>query len=305
VPDFDVVIVGGGPAGLTAATHLSRAGYRAQVLERELFGGNLQHAALVRDFPPYPDGITGAELAADLVEEATSVGATLEHAEMSTLELFSRSRWVACHDGRGFSCTVVILTCGSRFERLGLANEDRLRGRGVIDCTPCDAGFFVGQPVAIYGATTYALDDARYLASLGAHVTLLAPPGSEVGSDAARGELEGVGWRRGVRLEEIVGDDRVEAIVATDPATGTPETLPVRGVAIRLGLVPNSDDLREQLECDADGKVVVNDRFETSAPYVLACGDVRSGGQATVAAAIGDGRKAAEHAAHLLRDLAR
>jgi thioredoxin reductase len=86
---------------------------------------------------------------------------------------------------------------------------------------------------------------------------------------------------------------------------GTPETLPVRGLAIRLGLVPNSDDLREQLECDADGKIVANDRFETSAPYVLACGDVRSGSsQRTVAAAIDDGRHAAEHAARLLVQLA-
>ena len=246
------------------------------LLERDLFGGNLQHAAQIDDYPPYPDGITGANLAAQLIEEASAAGVTLEQTEMSTLELFSRSRCVACHDGRAFSCSIVILAGGTRFEQVGLANEHRLRGRGVIDCTPCDGGFFIGQPVAVYGATAYAVADAKYLAGIGAHVTVLVPPGAEV-SASTRSELIGVSWRCGVRLDKIVGDERVEAIVVQDPAAGTAETLSVRGVAIRLGLVANSDDLKDVLECDADGKLVINERFETSAPYVLACGDLRSG----------------------------
>src|SRR5262245_24118774 len=157
---------------------------------------------------------------------------------MSGLELFSRSRWVALDDGRGFSCSVVVLTGGSRFERVGLPNEDRLRGRGVIDCTPCDGGFFIGQAVAIYGATSYAVEDAEYLANLGAQVTILVPRAVAEGSP--REELAGVAWRYDMRLDQIVGDERVEAIVVSDRSAGTRETLPVRGIAIRLGMVPNS-----------------------------------------------------------------
>ena len=286
-----------------AGTSLSRSGYRVLLLERELFGGNLQHAAWVTDYPPHPDGISGAQLAAELIEDATSAGVALEQAEMSTLELFSRSRWVACRDGRGFSCSVVILTGGSRFERVGLANEDRLRGRGVIDCTPCDVGFFIGQPVAIYGASSYAFEDARYLGSMGARVTLLVPPvDAELGA-RTRAELDGVAWRRGVRLDEIVGDERVEAVVVRDPTAGTSERLPVRGVAIRVGLVPNSGDLKDLVECDGDGRIVTSERFETSVPFVLACGDLRSGSGGRIASAVDDGRGAGERAAQLLREL--
>jgi len=304
VPDFDVVVVGGGPSGLTAATALSRAGHSVALLERELFGGNLQHAAWIQDYPACPSGITGAELAADLIEQATAAGATLEQAEMSTLELFSRSRWVACPDGRGFSCSVVILACGTQFEHAGLANEDRLRGRGVIDCTPCDVGFFVGQPVAIYGASEYAIEDARYLASMGAQVTLLAPTSEGEASAEVRSRLDGVGSRYGVRLDEIVGQDLVEAIVVQDTTTGARDRLAVRGVAIRLGLVANSDALKDLLECDAQGKVQTDERLETSARYVLACGDVRSGSLARVASAIEDGHAVAARAAQLLVELA-
>lgn len=296
--------MGGGPAGLTAGADLSRAGHRVVVLERELFGGNLQHAASINDYAAYPAGISGAQLAADLIEQATAAGTTLEQAEMSTLELFSRSRWVACSDGRGFSCSVVILVGGSRFKRAGLANEERLRGRGVIDCTPCDVGFFIGQPVAIYGAHEYALEDARYLAHMGVEVTVLEPPGETQLSTEARSELVGVDWRCGVELDQIIGDERVDGIVVRDPATGTRETLAVRGVAIRLGLVANSDELKELLECDADGKVVTNEHFETSSAYVLACGDLRSGSRGHVASAIEDGHEVAARTAQLLEELA-
>ncbi len=299
VLDFDVVIVGGGPAGLTAGTYLARDGFRVQLLERELFGGALQHAANIRDYAAYPHGVTGAQLAADLIEEATAAGVRLEQAEVSGIELFSRSRWVACEDGRGFACNVVLLAGGTRFERVGLPNEERLRGRGVIDCTPCDGGFFVGQKVAIYGATEYALDDAEYLAELGAKIIVLVPDAPAV-SARAPGEAE---WRVGVRLSQIVGDDRVESIVVEDRASHVSETIPVRGVAVRTGTVPNSEGLSDVVECDADGRVVVNTNFETSAPYVLACGDLRSGSTPSVACAVEDGHKAAQRAVELLREL--
>jgi thioredoxin reductase (NADPH) len=279
--DFDVVIVGGGPAGLTAGAQLARAGHRALVLERDLFGGALQHTDRIDDYAAFPHGITGANLAAHLIDEANAAGATLEQAEVSAIELFSRSRWVACSDGRGFSCNAVILAGGTHYIKLGDANEERLRGRGVVDCTPCDGGFFVGKPVVIYGSSDYAHRDARYLQELGCNVTLLAPDR--------------------VRLDSIVGSDRVEAVECTDLTSTAKTTLPAAGVLIRLGIEPASKWLAELIDLEPDGRVAADAEFGTSAPLVLACGDIRAGGRGTVAGAVEDGVAAAARASELLK----
>ena len=272
---------------------LARAGHPTLILERELWGGNLQHVARIDDYPAYPEGVTGAQLAAELIEAATSAGAKLEQAEVSGLELFSRSRWVACSDGRGFSCKVVILAGGTRYQSLGLPNEERLRGRGVIDCTPCDGGFFVHQPVAVYGSNRYAVQDAAYLAELGANVMLLAP----------ETDVPHVSGRRPSRLAcelvGIVGDERVEAIVCADLATRAEEQLAVRGVAIRTASVPNSVAVSDVVDCDPDGYVTTDADLATSAAFVLACGDIRGGGIRGVASAVEEAARAAAHAAKL------
>jgi thioredoxin reductase (NADPH) len=304
--DYDVVIVGSGPAGLTAGLHLTRAGQRALVLERDLFGGNLQHADRIDDYAAFPDGITGADLAGKMIEEATSSGVTIEQADVSGVELFSRSRWVACSDGRGFSCGVVILAGGTHYQKLGLPNEEKFRGRGVVDCTPCDGGFFVDRDVVIYGSTDYALRDALYLADLGSRVTVLAPE-RELPSDSswlARVESNAaIQVRRGVKLEAILGTDRLEGVSCSTIDGNGQERLDAYGLLVRIGMKPSTDMLEDVVDLDPDGYVVANEQLETSAQYVLACGDIRTGSARSVAAAVEDGAKAAAHAAELLKAL--
>jgi thioredoxin reductase (NADPH) len=281
--DYDVVIVGSGPAGLTAGLHLTRAGCRTLVLERDLFGGNLQHTGQIDDYPGFPTGIAGAQLAGQMIDQATANGVVLEQGEVSGVELFSRSRWVACDDGRGFSCGVVILACGTHYTRLGLPNEDKFRGRGVVDCTPCDGGFFVDRDVVVYGSTDFALRDVAYLSEVGARVTRLAPEST--------------------RLEAILGTDRVEAVEYTLLADGAREHLPTYGVLIRVGTQPSTDGLEDVVELDATRHIVTNSQLDTSAPCVLACGDVRAGATPCIAAAVGEGASAAARARELLIDL--
>jgi thioredoxin reductase (NADPH) len=290
--DYQVAIVGGGPAGLTAGLHLRQAGYRAIVLEKEMFGGALQHTDVLHDYPGFPDGITGAQLAGQMIEQATRQGVVLEQAEVSGVELFSRSRWVASSDGRGWSCGVVILAGGMHATRLGLANETKFVGRGVVDCTPCDGGFFVGRDVVIFGSTDHALRDAAYLRELGAHVTLLAP-------EPEAPPLEGLTVRSGVRLTEILGSDRVEGVRITTLDGGV-EELSTHGVFVRTGFTPNTDYLEDLVDLDLGQRIVVNALLETSAEWVLACGDIRSGARPRVAAAVGDGAAAAARAIELL-----
>jgi thioredoxin reductase (NADPH) len=278
--DYDVVIVGSGPAGLTAGLHLSRAGRRALVLEKDLFGGNLQHTVEIDDYPGYPDGITGADLAGCMLEQAISSGVTVEQGEVGDIELFSRSRWVACTDGRGFSCGIVILAVGTHYTKLGIPNEEKFRGRGVVDCTPCDGGFFVGRDVVVYGSTDHAQRDAKYLSDLGARVRILAP------DDA--------------RLEAILGTDRVEGIRYSVKTTGAHQEAAVQGVLVRVGIQPATQFLDNSVERDAGGYVLTNSQLETSARFVLACGDARAGSTACIAAAVGEGAVAAARVRELL-----
>jgi thioredoxin reductase (NADPH) len=302
--DYDVVIVGGGPAGLTAGLHLSRAGRKTLLLEKELYGGSLQHTDFIDDYPGFPDGITGAQLASQMIEHASASGLTLDQADVTGVELFSRSRYVACSDGRGFSCGVVIIAGGLRFRTLGLPAEETFRGRGVIDCTPCDSGFFVDRPVVIVGSTDFAVRDAVHLASVGAHVTLLSDSAELHAStrwQTRLGEANGVTIKYATRVESIVGSDRVEAVEVASDANR--ERLPTVGIAVRLGTEPATAWLEDVVDLAADRRVVVNACLETSGRFVLAAGDIRHGAHSTIAAAVGDGANAAARAEKLLAEL--
>ncbi|HZV50548.1 MAG TPA: NAD(P)/FAD-dependent oxidoreductase [Candidatus Dormibacteraeota bacterium] len=302
--DYDVVIVGGGPAGLTAALDLSRAGHRTLLLERELFGGNLKHIETVDDVPGVGTGIPGAQLASELAERAAAGGVRLEEAEVTGIETYSGTRWVGCDGGRGYSTSVVIVASGRRSRKLGLPEEERLLGRGVIDCVPCDGGLFRGRVVAVYGSGDQALADALYLARLASRVILVADTpeleGSQLLQERALAEPR-IDVRCKTRLEAIAGEERVEAIALARLEAGEPETVPVDGVVIRIGTTPNTEFLEGTVELDPDGQVLTGLALDTSAPYVLAAGDVRRGAQSQVAAAIADGAAAARRAAELLR----
>ncbi|HXM54140.1 MAG TPA: NAD(P)/FAD-dependent oxidoreductase [Candidatus Dormibacteraeota bacterium] len=290
--DYDAVIVGGGPAGLTAAERLARSGRRVLLLERELYGGNLKNVDVLSDHPGRPGGISGAELASQLAERAAAAGVELREAQVTGIEAFSSTRWVACDGGRGWSAGVVVVATGTRFRKLGVPGEEALVGRGVIDCVPCDGGFFIGRHVAVCGADDHAVADARYLARLGARVTLLAP--------GAALAVPGVEVRSGARLSAVLGGDVVEGVTISDAGSGREETLDVAGVVIRAGSEPNTAFLEGALDLDAEGRVVADDALRTSAPGVLAAGDVRAGAAGRVLAAIADGELAAARAEELL-----
>jgi thioredoxin reductase (NADPH) len=301
--DYDVVIVGGGPAGLTAGLHMSRAGHRTLLLEKELFGGNLKNVDLIEDCPELPAGTTGAQLSSEMAERATSAGLRLQQAEVTGIEAFSSTRWVGCADGRGFSAAVVIVAAGSHFKKLGVPGEDLLLGRGVIDCTPCDAGFFKDRAVAVCGSGDHALADALYLAKLAASVTLLTRS-LDLRAGTVRRERALAHPRIEVRyqadVEAILGADRVEGVAFTDSTTGRRETLQVDGVVVRVGSEPSTGFLAEVVDLDSDGQVVTGAGLDTSTPGVLAAGDVRRGSSPRVAAAVQDGTAAALRAQELI-----
>jgi thioredoxin reductase (NADPH) len=281
VQDYEVVVVGGGPAGLTAGLHLARAGRRALLLEKSVYGGNLENVEWLEDDPAFPGGIAGAQRASDLAEAATAAGLEVRNLEVTGLELFSSTRWVACEGGQGFSAQVVVLAGGTRFRKLGVPGEAQFSGRGVIECTPCDGGLFLGRTVAVYGSGDHARADARTLSRFAARLEVLDPAEKH--------------------LVAVLGSDRVEGLELTDVATGRSETMAVDGVAIRAGSEPITSWLDGLVELAPDGRIVTGAGLETSAAHVLAAGDIRAGSQPRVAAAVGDGEKAASRALEQLK----
>jgi thioredoxin reductase (NADPH) len=149
--DWDVVIIGGGPAGLSAGLYLGRANLRTVLLEKESFGGYITNVELIENYPGFAEGVSGAQLASEMVLQATKYGLKLEQTEVTGIELFSSSKWVACADGNGYTTGIVIIAGGSRLKKLGVPGEASLAGKGVFSCALCDGGKFVDRVVVVCG----------------------------------------------------------------------------------------------------------------------------------------------------------
>jgi len=302
--DWDVVIIGGGPAGLAAGLYLSRAKRRTLLLDKDSFGGYIRNVELIENYPGFTGGISGARLASEMVKQAEKYGLQMESAEVTGIEIFSGTRWVGCAGGQGYTTNIVIIAGGSRNKKLGVPGEEKLEGKGVFSCAFCDGGHFADQVVAVCGGGDSGITEALYMAKLASRVVLIeAMP--ELTATAVLREralsspkLE---IRCGVKVEAITGKDKVEAIELQN-TDGKKETLKVDGVLVQVGLDPNTEYLDGVVPLDDQGQIIVNDRMETEVPYVLAAGDIRSGSPRQVVTAVGDGAIAAITVERLLQE---
>jgi thioredoxin reductase (NADPH) len=302
--DWEAVIVGGGPAGLTAGLYLARARRRVLLLDKDTPGGYIRNVETIENYPGFAAGIGGARLAAEMVSQAQKYGLRMETAEVTGLEVFSGTRWVGCARGEGYTTNVVIFAGGSRNKKLGVPGEAELTGRGVFECAFCDGGHYAGKVVAVCGGGDAGVTEALYMAGIAARVILIeAMPA--LTATAVLGERltadTKIGVRCGVKVKAITGDGKVEAIELTDTA-GKTETLKVDGVLVHVGLEPMTDYLEGVVPRDEQGQIIVNARLETEVPGVLAAGDIRSGSPRQVVTAVGDGAIAATSALRLMQE---
>jgi thioredoxin reductase (NADPH) len=304
--DWDVVIIGGGPAGLSAGLYLGRANLRTVLLEKESFGGYITNVELIENYPGFAEGVSGAQLASEMVLQATKYGLKLEQTEVTGIELFSSSKWVACADGNGYTTGIVIIAGGSRLKKLGVPGEASLAGKGVFSCALCDGGKFVDRVVVVCGGGDAGVTEALYMTKLAAKVILIeALPkltATAVLQQRARANPK-LEIRCGTKVEVIDGDEQVKAVKFLDVASGQRDTLKVDGVLVHIGLEPNTSYLDGIVPLDNQGQIIVNDKMETEVPFLLAAGDIRSGSPRQVVTAVGDGATAAISAQRLLQEL--
>jgi thioredoxin reductase (NADPH) len=289
------VIIGGGPAGLTAGLYLSRGNWRTLLVDKESAGGYIKNIELIENYPGFPEGIAGADLAGRMVKQAKTYGLKIEQAEVTGIELFSSSKWVTCSDGNGFTTGVIIFAGGSVPKKLGVPGEEEFRDRGVIGCAFCDGGQFAGKTVVVCGGGDSGVTEALYLSKIADKVIVVeAMPrlnATAILRDRLR-ENPKMEVYTGVMVKEIVGSGQVEGIRIVRETDATEETIRTDGVLVHIGLDPNTAYLDGIIPLTENGQIEVNEFMETEIPGVFAAGDIRGNSPRQVSAGVGDGAAA-------------
>ena len=292
----DLVILGGGPAGLTAAIYAAREGIETVVLEKQTYGGQAAITETIENFPGFPEGVGGLELASRLEKQAKRFGVTLQLATAQAIELDGQYRIVRTDAGDEFCCWAVILAMGSSYKRLGVPGEEKFIGRGVHFCATCDGPFYQGEELVVVGGGNSAVEEGLFLTRFASKVTLLVR-GAEL--KASRILVEKIRSHPKVQVryrtvvEEFLGDGTFQGIHLRDLDTGRVEQLTPGGIFVFIGMEPNTQFLKSAIELDRWGFVRTGPTLESSMRGVFACGDVRAGSTKQVASAAGEGATAA------------
>ena len=301
---YEVIIIGGGPAGLSAGLYTSRAGLRSLLVERGIFGGQMVNATLVENYPGFPKGISGAELGSLMHQQAIRYGLEVVTAEVTGLA--PGQPYNASTTEGSFEAAAIIIAAGSQYRKLGVAGEEKLLGRGVSYCATCDGFLFRDKEVAVIGGGDTAITDALELSRHTKKVYVIhrrdqLRAGKVLQERAfAHPKLEFI-WNTVV--EEVLGDRLLEGLELRNVKTGQEAKLKVDGLFVAVGLMPNSQCFRSIVEVDDVGYIIVDDSMSTSAPGVFAAGDIRRDSARQIAAAVGDGATAALSAFRYLQEI--
>ena len=273
----DVIIIGSGPAGYTAAIYAARANLRPLIFEGSQYGGALMTTTDVENFPGFPDGIMGPELMEHLRGQAERFGAELVPDDVTAVELTERIKTVQVGD-QTYLARAVIVATGSKYRYLGLDNEARLLGHGVSACATCDGFFFRDRDIAVIGGGDSAMEEATFLTRFANSVTVIHRReelrASKIMQQRAQ-ENPKIRWKLGWIVEDVLGTDKVEGVTLVHAETGERTTLDVSGMFVAIGHDPRSDLLAGQLKLDDAGYVLVDHpNTTTNLDGVFACGDV-------------------------------
>ncbi len=294
--DYDVIIIGGGVAGLSAALYAVRSKLETVILEKFACGGQILNTAEIENYPGFPDGIMGPELSQLLERQVGKFGCKVIFDQVESLEVDGDVKVVHGSEG-DYTAKAVIIATGGEHNKLGVPGEEKLAGRGVSYCATCDGNFFSNQDVVVVGGGDAAIDEGLYLTRMTSRVTVIHRRdqlrASKILQERAQANPK-MEFKWNQIVEEISGNGQgVDSLLLKDLKTGKKETYPTNGVFIYIGFHPNSEFLRGVVPLDNGGHVITNIRMETDVPGVFACGDIRQYSDRQLGTSVGDGVTAA------------
>jgi thioredoxin reductase (NADPH) len=301
---YEVIIVGGGPAGLTAGLYSSRAGLTSILIEKGIFGGQITYAEHVENFTGFPQGISGQELGEKMHEQARKHGLKILTAEVTGLEMQGEMKLVKTTEG-DYTGRTVIMAGGAVRRKLGVEGETRLTGRGVSYCAVCDSAFFRDQRVAVVGGGDTAITEALHLAKFASNITIIHRRdqlrAGHVLQEKLRSEPK-IDFLWDTTVTAIEGADMVERIKLLNVKTGQGAEMEVSGVFVSVGTNPDTEYVKTILPLDESGYIITNEKMETPVLGLFAAGDIRHNSARQAITAAGDGATAAIYAQKYLTE---
>ena len=302
---YDMVIIGGGPGGYSAALYAARAGLDVVVLERLSAGGQMALTHQVDNYPGFAEGIDGFTLGMQMQDGAERFGAKTEYAEVKSMDLLAEPKRIETSEGTFFGKTVVY-AAGAGPRKLGLPEEEKMAGRGVHYCAACDGMFYKGKTVVVVGGGNSAVADALILSRLAEKVILVHRRDqlrAEKVYHKALEEAKNLEFRWNSVVSEVLHEDKVSGIRLKNVSSGEESVIPCDGVFVSIGRSPNTELLKGQVALDAHGYVSAGESCRTNIPGVFAVGDVRTKALRQIVTAAADGAVSVHYAEEYLASL--
>jgi len=306
---YDAIIIGGGPAGLTAGIYLSRARMNTLLIEKALPGGQVILTEVIENYPGFPHGIAGPELMQKMEEQAVGFGLKIEYGEVEEIRIKEGKKdkvRIVKINNKEYKTLTIILASGAEASKLEVPGEEELRGRGVSYCATCDAPFFKDQKIVVVGGGDTAIEEALYLTKFVREVTIIHRRDRLRATKILQERVfanKKINFAWDSVVTKILGNEKVEAVLVQNKKTGEEREISCQGVFVFMGNIPNSKFLKELVELGKKGYILTDDNMMTSQEGIYACGDVRRKLLRQVVTACGEGATAAFAAQKYIEEL--